>query len=84
MNTSDEYINAMSHLTRMLMHYEGLDNLEAKRIARKMSQEGDEYDHFAVQPPSSNGVAAADAFMSIFGFKRVDEVLSIRKNPKGE
>lgn len=76
--TDDRYISAMTHLVRLIMKYQGLSNLDARRLALEMVQEGPEWRE-PVTAPSTNGTAAADAFMGIFGFKRVDEVPSVRK-----
>ena len=75
----DRFTNAMCHLVDLLVKYEGHDRASAREIAIKMSELGSDYSDEAPAPASSAGVAAADAFMGIFGFKRVDEVLSIRK-----
>ncbi len=77
--TDDRFKNAMSHLTALLMKYEGHDRATAREIAIKMSEQGSDYEADVPLPANTAAEAAADAFMNIFGFKRVDEVLSIRK-----
>lgn len=77
--TDDRFKNAMYHLTGLLMKYEGHDRTTAREIAIKMSEQGSDYEPEVPLPASTAAEAAADAFMNIFGFRRVDEVLSIRK-----
>lgn len=71
----EQVTNLSGHLISLLMKYEGHDRAAAREIAIKMSELGTDYKHAAEQPSG----AAADAFTGMFGFRRVDEVLSIRK-----
>jgi hypothetical protein len=80
----EQVANLSGHLISLLMKYEGHDRASARKIAIKMSELGSDYRDDSPAPASTNAVHVADAFMSIFGFKRVDEVLSIRKGSSGK
>lgn len=71
----EQVANLSGHLISLLMKYEGHDRAAAREIAIKMSELGSDYER-ATEQPAATG--AAEAFTGMFGFSRVDEVLSIR------